>query len=347
MAATALLGCNVFTLEPLQELDASMEGGMDDDTIQLVDTCTPEPDAMDLVTSAERERMASFAGLTDTVRNLTICGATGLTGPDGFVPFQAVAEQRWTIGAEPLDADADVALYVLPMGCDVNACEVSLDRCGPGILEQFTFQALSQGNYFLGVDTHGASMGDIELTMVTTQCGDRNRDPGEGCDDGNRMNGDGCDRNCRLELETGEISREIEPNNWPTEGNAMLSAAVATEGQATAVGRVGGACDEDYFVVTVPDGASLRATMLDGAMLPCSGGTPEVSMVLTQAATGARRGMGTSGRAGGECPSIEEGDAFAENLPGGEYYVSLAGERDIGVVDYHLVVEVVVPAAAD
>ena len=79
--------------------------------------------------------------------------------------------------------------------------------------------------------------------------------------------------------------------------------------------------------------------MLDGAELPCGDETPEVTMTLLGEDGLVRRGTGEIGRAGGGCPSIEAGDAFAEGLEPGVYFVVLSAARGVPTLDYHLVLE--------
>lgn len=322
-------GCDIYDIGPaLAALDASQEPAL-----ELADRCAQSE--LVIAQSSTTSHVVALDDLADDERTLTGCGGMDLVGRDGFVRLPAVAEQRWSIVAEPLDASTDLVLYVMPT-CDPSSCSHLLDRCGAGIPESFVFQAPSEGEYILGIDSLGGG-GDVELTLLSARCGDRTRDLGEGCDDGNRMDGDGCDRECRLEISS-QVHREIEPNNWPTEGNVVDVSAEVPE--TDVLGRLGGACDVDYFVVRLPEPASLRAVLRDGAELPCGPSTPAVTMTLINADGETRRGEGTTGGRGGRCPSIEADAPFAQDLDPGSYFIAIGAERNASTVDYNLLIEI-------
>ncbi|GAB5540687.1 MAG: hypothetical protein SangKO_004470 [Sandaracinaceae bacterium] len=325
--ALLLLGCDIYDIGPaLAALDAGVEP-----TLAVSDHCGPgELMVLDDTGGSVRVDLALFE---DDERALTGCDGRGLSGADGFVAIQAGPGERWTIIAEPLDTQSDVVLYTMPV-CDPGSCTALIDRCGPGILESFVFEPEVTGEHIIGFDSYRGG-GELDLTVVKTTCGDRRREPGEGCDDGNEIDGDGCDADCRLEISL-ERLREIEPNNERSEANVAPAEMGSTR---SLVGRLGGACDVDVFAVRVTETASLRATMLDGAELPCGDETPEVTMTLLGEDGLVRRGTGEIGRAGGGCPSIEAGDAFAEGLEPGVYFVVLSAARGVPTLDYHLVLE--------
>jgi cysteine-rich repeat protein len=321
-------GCDIYDIGPaLAALDAG-----DDSTLEPGDQCSDE--SVPTVESRADARTIVLDDLADDTRSLTGCDATGIDGPDGFVRLSAVAEQRWSILAEPLDPSADLVLYVMPT-CDPGSCTALLDRCGAGIPESFVFQAAREGQYLLGIDTR-AGAGTVSTTLLSTRCGDRKRELGEGCDDGNLMDGDGCDRECRLEISS-DMHREIEPNNWPTEANVL---PLTTDAPSVLAARLGGACDVDYFVLRIDETADVSVSMLDGAMLPCDDAVPSVTMTLISPDGVTRRGEGSTGGSGGACPSIEPGTAFAQDLEPGTYFLELAAERDAPTIDYNLSIEV-------
>ena len=328
VAGLALWGCDIYDIEPaLAALDASASA-----SLELADRCSV--DGVPLMESHSESHLVTLDGLVDDERTLTGCDGMGLDGPDGFVRLAAAAEQRWSILVEPLEAETDVVLYVLPT-CDPQSCTDLLDRCGAGIPESFVFQAPSEGEYLLGVDTRTGA-GALEVTLLSTRCGDRRRELGEGCDDGNLVEGDGCDRECRLEIAP-DRPREIEPNNWPTEANVVpIDAAV---GERTITGRLGGACDVDYYVVRLAQAASVSAVLLDGASLACPASTPPVTMELLNPDGTTRRGEGATGGEGGACPSIE-GAAFAADLGAGAYFLRIGAGRDLPTLDYNLRIQI-------
>ncbi len=321
-------GCDIYDIEPaLAALDASTEPAL-----ELSDTC--DGNDVPMASSDPSTRTVSLVGFVDDERTIGGCNGRDVAGPDGFIRLPAVAEQRWSIYAEPKDDATDLVMYMMP-SCDPSSCTDLLDRCGAGLPESFVFSAPAEGEYFLGIDSRN-SIGEVEVTLVSTQCGDRRQEFGEGCDDGNRVNGDGCDRECRIEIPMDRL-RELEPNNWPTEANVV---PVSMEQPSVAVvGRVGGACDVDYYAIRVERPARLSAIMRNGAELGCDESTPSVTMTLINGDGTTRRGEGTTGGEGGACPSIEEGAAFADELAVGTYFLSVAAERDASTVDYNLVFE--------
>lgn len=337
LVALSLAGCTVFPNEfPMVQTDAGPQV-----VTYFEDQCSA---TLGLSDSSREERLLRFTGFTDDTRSVSSCDIgddlTGVSGPDGFIQFQTNAEERWRIIADPRDPGTDVVLY-LSRGCEVEACVVSRDSCGAGLPEALTFVAPAQGTYSLGIDNMTASAGDVELTLARTVCGNRVREPGEACDDGNRMNRDGCSRDCLLELMSmDQAARELEPNSAPSEANVLALAEDQTTGTITAVGRLGGACDEDVYAVTVNQGQRLRATMLDGAELPCAAGTPAVSLELVDGQTLATRGSGTIGTAGGQCPAFGDEAMYARNLPAGIYFLRLSAPRDTPTLSYAIRVEV-------
>ena len=325
IAALLGTGCNIYDIGPaLAAQDAYTEP-----IVELSDTCTV--DDVPMATSDPSSRTVSLEGFADDERTISGCNGLRVDGPDGFIRLPAVAEQRWSIHAEPKDDNTDLVMYMMPT-CDPSSCTDLLDRCGAGLPESFVFSAPSEGEYVLGIDSR-TTLGEVELTLVSTVCGDRRQEFGEGCDDGNRMNGDGCDRECRVEISMDRL-RELEPNNWPTEANVVP--LTMEQPTVSIVGRVGGACDVDYYAIRVEQPASLGVIMRDGAELPCDGSTPPLTMTLINGDGTTRRGEGTTGGEGGMCPSIEAGVAFAEALSIGTYFLSVAADRDSATVDYNL-----------
>ncbi|MEC7525595.1 MAG: hypothetical protein VYE22_37280 [Myxococcota bacterium] len=326
--ALLLVGCDIYDIGPAL---AALDAGGGEPSLAVYDRCGPDP--LEALTGGGGTVRLNLAELEDDERSLTGCDGRGLSGADAFVAIDAEPGDRWTVVAEPLDTQTDVVVYTMPL-CDPGACTTLVDRCGPGILETFVFEPEEAGQHVLGFDSYRGG-GELDLTVVQTTCGDRRREPGEGCDDGNEIDGDGCDSSCRLEISLDRL-REIEPNNETSEANV----APTEMGEARSmVGRLGGACDVDVFAVRVTERASLSVIMLDGAELPCEEGTPEVTMTLLGERGLVRRGAGTLGRAGGACPSIEPGDAFAEGLDPGVYFVALSAARGVPTLDYHLALE--------
>ncbi|MCA9706483.1 MAG: hypothetical protein KDK70_11590 [Myxococcales bacterium] len=213
-----------------------------------------------------------------------------------------------------------------------------MDRCGPGLGEEITLVADQARTYLVAVETAGDAGTEAEVVALRAQCGDGVTDHGEACDDGNLAGDDGCDPQCRVELRAA-TSQESEPNNWHTEANVLA----ASESTRRVAGTLGGPCDTDHYIVTVPEGTTLSAVMTNGGEQPCTTGDA-IEMTLVQGSTSTVRGMGTAGRLGGTCPSLEAGDGFNDELPAGEYHLTVTAQGSPPAFDYVLRVELV-PAA--
>ena len=326
--------CSVY--QSPEELGDGHGHGDEGEPIALSDTCTAED--IPVATSDEAHHPTDTTGLADNFSGFPGCGSDAqLPGPDGFVRLLAAAGDRWHIEAEPEDGDLDVAIYLLPT-CDALACQLLVDRCGPGWAEDFTFVAKTAGEYLIGVDSSTPEGGALDLLVLRTQCGDGLVDHGESCDDGNLDAGDGCDPECRIEMSP--TDNEVEPNNWHTAANVIRFDGDGT-GSVALSGRLGGPCDSDHFALQVPPGAHIYAAMLDGAELACSAEHAEVDMMLMEKSTGRMRGRGAADGRAGSCPSIDPGDTWNENLTGGEYHLTVTAVGEPEVFDYVLEVDIV------
>lgn len=341
--ALAVTGCDVYG--PPQELlhahDAGGGGDDDHEGIELAGSCTGD---LPVVESSPEHREATTEGLESHLSTLAGCGERGLRGGDGFFAIDAAAGDRWHVAIEPEKENHDVVAYRMPL-CDGATCDLFVDRCGAGVEEDFTFPVGLAGRYIIGVGSHSDS-GPVSITAVKLQCGDGNRTHGEPCDDGNLMDGDGCSAECRVELEA-PVAREVEPNNWHPEANVLRIGP--GRGGATAItiaGSLGGPCDQDHYVLALPDDWDIRMTMLDGAGEPCTGDRSGVKMMLMDVVTtqALASGQGTkpadAAGAGGTCPSIAAGSDGATDLDAGDYHIMLVGPRESEQFDYRLEVEI-------
>lgn len=295
----------------------------------------------------------TFIGLEDTMSDYNSCGVTEeQRSSEGFFAIEALASERWHIMARPEDPSADVSIQVLS-SCDERTCVRSASLCHGGHAEHLNFVAPMGGTYIISLESTSES--PVTLLVVKPPCGDGKVQHGESCDDGNSAARDGCDPSCRAEV-LATAPAETEPNNELIEAN-LIRFSDGDTGMMAIAGQIGGACDVDRFALEVPDGSSIRATVLDATGMPCAADSPMVHLQLFDATTGRVRGEKMS-TAGDVCPSILDTDAFAMGLSAGEYHVTIeavaphdesgdgagdAAEPDLFV--YQVVLEVVAPTS--
>ena len=352
IALTMLASCVVLDpalLEAAEAQESESESGTDGDTdtdgdaslllagvcpLDLVDIPELNSGAIGLVVEpAERK---------DTIRSLS-CGAQqleGATGAEGFFKFSANAGERWRIVARPQSPDIDVVLYAL-QGCQSDRCVAVRDRCSAGLEEAFTFFPPEAAEYGIGIDSRSSDLGEVEVTLLQQICGNGQQEPGESCDDGNAMNDDGCSDDCRFELvgDFGTADLEGEPNNGLTEAN-RIQLSNDTSGEGAVTGNAGARCDDDFFIVQIPFGHSVQATLLDGSGMPCAGPLPGgLRLTLSRASNGQVLAEGEPSVASGECPAI----AMSE-LQGDDYYLVIESDPDVDPFPYQLNILVYPPA---
>jgi hypothetical protein len=89
-------------------------------------------------------------------------------------------------------------------------------------------------------------------------------------------------------------------------------------------GTIATPTDVDYFRITVPQGKSLRAEVIEGGTQSCSLGEMDPTLALFNAAGTLLSSDDSGGR--GDCPLIDgtgptPRDSGASNLPAGTYYL--------------------------
>lgn len=307
LLATLVSGCLLF--DPTFDESLVDEHG-DLELTEVADNCSGDVPVWE---SSMTLRTISVHGLTDLVSDLSTCGlAEAESGPDAFFEFDALAGQRWHIMARPTDPNNDVAISIMST-CDERACVRAAQACSHGHAEHMNFVPQVGGRYIVGVQS--AVHDDITVLAASPPCGDGVVQHGEACDDGNASTGDGCTPDCQAEL-LDPFSTEHEPNNEQHEANIIR---LAEDTMSVGVsGQLGGACDIDQFAIEVPEGASIRAQLLDPSGNPCPTDLPSVEMSLVDARDFSVRG---SVLGEGECPGIIEGMAFADGLAQGVYHV--------------------------
>lgn len=265
--------------------------------------------------------------------------ASPLSGRDGFFLMDSSAGERWQVMVRPTAPDQDVAVYFLG-NCDERSCRRLQDRCGGGQSEHANFIAPYGGSYIVGIESSTAS--PVMVMLLSPACGDGVLSHGEACDDGNTDEEDGCDNLCRTEL-LDATANEVEPNDDVILANVVV--LPGGTGEATVSGTLGGPCDADRYALQVPDGASILVTALGASGAACGAATPPMELVLTEIGEMGFQewtlGAGTTGGAGGSCPSIEVGVPFATGLVAGEYQLTIEVDHDTARFEYQLRLEVV------
>lgn len=340
LAGTGTTACAVYDeslLEHAEETDGHDDShgghGSEGEELALADECDASHDDIPVLESAEEHRIVTTVLLEDDERLFPVCSYDyALDGPDAFFKVDVLSGERWHMAVTPDNAAVDIAAVILG-SCDPQTCRSVNDQCGAGAAEELTLVAEADETWFVGLDSHTADLGtEIELIVQRTTCGDGTAEHGEPCDDGNRVPGDGCDSNCRIELASGVVAEE-EPNNQHMEANVLRTIG---SGEVSVAGKLGGPCDTDHFIFQVPQGGSVLASFLDGGGQPCAEGSADVNLKLVRPSTGTVLGTGIPGRGGGACPTLEEGDAFNENLDAGEYHLVLFAPDAPPSFDYTL-----------
>jgi cysteine-rich repeat protein len=328
--------CNVFDASLYE---AAEDAGPEQENIRLADQCTGD---VPVVVSKNVRRATSTIGLDDTFSNdIAACTGSPEPGNDGFFQVDMVEGEKWHFHLRLKDFGSNPAIYVMN-SCDERACSdrTGLDECGTGRDEHLSFRATTTGAHIIGVDSRSSGGADYEIEVVNPICGNGlPLEHSESCDDGNDEDGDGCASDCRAEV--GDDGSEVEPNDEST--NANLAQPEDAVGSVRVHGDLGGRCDFDMWAVDVPEGGSIRATMLSSNGDPCADGGTEFLMKLYL-----RDGFRVAGagrkRGANNCPSIDDSDAFAADLDGGRYFVRVTTAEDVAAAEgYLLQLEVVAP----
>lgn len=306
-------------------------------TVVLADFCT---DTVPMLEIPDGTSLARYEFDTTSLSNdLGAIGCTGRSQPgdDGFFAVRMRSGERWHFHVRHRDPMSDPSIYVLST-CDERTCtaESGLDVCRTAADEHMSFVAPSTGTFFVGLDngTTGGFAATVEIIRPT--CGNTQREHSETCDDGDVESGDGCDSQCRAELASG--ASEIEVNDDWFSANVL---SVVPGSTFTLSGAIGSVCEIDTFAIDVSDGGSVRASVLSGAGVSCSGAVPDMELQLLAPNGLLVRGSGMP-RDGNLCPSITDADGFATGLAAGRYYVrvySLDAELR-GRFDYQLRIDV-------
>ena len=340
LAVLLATGCNVFDPELYMraEMDAGMPGpdtGPADPPLATQDSCSG---MAPLVEPSTTNRMLDTTALGDDISMLSSCTGNDALGNDGFFTVQMEIGQKWHVHVRANGAtDRNPAVYVLTGSCDERTCQPgdAIDECGVGADEHLTFVARTAGRHVIGVDDRVAGGSVYRVLVAQPVCGNGGEpEHSETCDDGNTDPGDGCDVLCRAELTTAAAT-EDEPNDEWTSANIVMPDGTGT---LTVSGRIGGRCDFDAFGLEVPEGQSIRATILDAAGAACPMTAP--ALKLTMIRPDGRTIQGSVDTPG-PCPAIDATHSFAQGLGEGKWFVRLSTVEGAPTFDYRIRFEIV------
>jgi cysteine-rich repeat protein len=312
-------GCNLFDEQKWMQLaDSSLQdSGVDAEAgvpFRVADRCD---DSLPVLGVRSLRFVVDTTELADDFNQVAACTGFDERGNDGFFAVDMRAGERWHFHLKSMTASLNPAVYVLP-SCDERACMpgAGLDECGAGRDEHMTFIAPATRRYIVAVDSRAPGGGLVEVTALHPVCGNGELEHSENCDDGNTDSGDGCDSMCRTEISP-PIATEVEPNDDPISAN-VLTGTRSVEPMVVR-GRLGGRCDYDTVAVPVHANGSIFFSLRDSSGMPCGAGVPEMEIVMLDTDGRTPLGRVTSPPALG-CPSIG-GETFANNLPGGTYFL--------------------------
>ncbi|MCA9554416.1 MAG: DUF4215 domain-containing protein, partial [Myxococcales bacterium] len=183
---------------------------------------------------------------------------------------------------------------------------------------------LAGGTYYVRVNgTASSAPYLLTVRVLTPGCGDMYLVTGEACDDGNTTAGDGCSPTCQWEL------TELEPNNTATAAQTLTAIT------QTRSGAIGVAGDEDWYAVTVPQGARLAVFTHEGGMDQCPVADTRVTLYD---ATGTTQ-LATDDSDGPRYCSALYADE-AGGLAAGTYLIRVRGYSSTATFSYGMTVEV-------
>ncbi len=302
--------------------------------ISVGDVCTSN--TLPLLLSSKQSVRIDTRDLSDQIRDVASCTGAETRGNDAFFSIDMEAGQKWHLHAKVVGDFANPALYIL-RSCDERTCQIgdAIDVCDNGYDEHLTFRAPTTARYIVGLDSQNSGGEKYDVLALAPVCGNGELEHSETCDDSNNEPGDGCDSLCRAELTAG-ARFEVEPNDDYSSANFL------TTDSLTVSGRLGGRCDFDMFAVTVPEGGSITAQMLDQGGQPCSS---LAGFEMTLIDTVGVHVLGTGSLRIGQCPSISADDAFAQGLTAGTYYVRVTLDAASPPLDYQIELAGIVPTS--
>ena len=187
----------------------------------------------------------------------------------------------------------------------------------------------------MGIDSRNPGGTIYDVLAVAPVCGNGGMpEHSETCDNNDDDPGNVCDSQCRAVLNP-EANEEVEPNDDFVGANVVTPPS--GESELTVRGNSGGRCDFDMFVLSVPEGGSVQAELLNVSGLPCTPNIPptlSLRFVDQDGITERGKGMPNSSN---QCPSIDATATFARDLLSGEYYVRVtSGEGEGSLFSYQL-----------
>ena len=311
LLATGLGGCDLFDKSLLGGEVAELCGG--DAPVQAANTSI-----MVDTTTMRDDLNAEVAG----------CIGQGSPGNDGFFAVEMQEGEKWHFHVRNNSGSGvNPSIYILNSTCDDRTCQAgdAIDVCTVDRDEHLSFVADRTGLFYVGIDSRDVGGGIFNVELWRPECGNGTLEHSEGCDDPADTT---CDSECRHIIGSGES--EQEPNDDFTSANTTLTGA----GSMTMNAQLVDLCDLDMSAMDLPANTTLTAVVLDRSGVACGTSAPEIELELLDSTGVNVIGAGSTGGAGGECPSIE-GAAFATGLSG-RYYLRVTTTQESALFNYQL-----------
>ncbi len=265
--STALLGvviavgCDVFD-PSLYEQTASAG-------VTLADRCETSASVPRVLPSPTNLVRVDTAPLGDHYREFAGCAGNDLPGNDGFFSVAMRRGETWHFHVDPLSADGDPALYVLP-NCATLQCSPAgaSDLCGPGRSEHFSYRPITDGVHLVGIDSKARGGAAYGVTVVRPVCGDGVVEHGEPCDDGLPTSGVVCERCHKV------LSRPMATEMGVANDDYVNAMSLRPEGGLAMFPVIGtlGVCDVDMFGFEAAEGMTVRVSLRPSAGTSCPAG---------------------------------------------------------------------------
>lgn len=213
----------------------------------------------------EPNDLSTQAGLLLSAGNMTAT-AVGVIGTSGDVDYYEITvPMGGSVLAEVVGFDGGCPTdSAISLRTAAGTELVSDTRDGPGECGRISpggdssARGLLGGTYYLRVSgTSSNNTYQVRVQVFAPGCGDLYLSGTEQCDDGNTATGDGCSATCQYEI------TEMEPNNT---SSAATSLTAMTQ---TVSGSVGTAGDNDWYSITVLNGARISVFSHSGALDQC------------------------------------------------------------------------------
>jgi cysteine-rich repeat protein len=319
------------------------DGGSEEVELHLVDSCGDKD--MYMLHDTHPPIEVSTIGFADDISS-NGCFAS-VPGPEGWMAIDMVAGDRWHFHVAPQNkvgqgqAVQNPALYMRTDCGDNRGCNAgtSLNLCGNGQDEHFTFEATSNARWLFALDDINAAAGTYLLTVAKPICGNAIKEHNEACEDSNTDNGDGCSADCRVELRSDNLTHSEFNDDWTT---ANLLSVLDVGKPQSVLGSIGGLCDLDMYGFNVPSDNTTLTVTVGPANGPAGGNDCSLNAADATPITGLSL-LDSNGRdelmmQGSNdplvCPTLT-----MPGLAAGLYYIRVAGDETKKTFSYKMTVK--------